>query len=45
MPFNYQVLKANNAGNDKDAVQKFMEAFPKADPDFGPPPNGKNNHQ
>jgi len=43
MPFNYQVLKANNAGNDKDAVQKFMEAFPKADPDFDPPTSGKYN--
>ncbi|HPW11770.1 peptidoglycan-binding domain-containing protein [Thermomonas sp.] len=41
MPFNYQVLKANNAGNDKDAVKKFMEAFPVVDPDFDPPNSGK----
>ena len=25
MPFNYQVLKANNAGNDKDAVWVVFE--------------------
>jgi len=37
MPFNYQVLKANTAGNDKDAVKKFLEKYPKVDPDFDPP--------
>lgn len=37
MPFNYQVLKANNAANDKDAVKKFFEVFPKVDPDFDAP--------
>lgn len=41
MPFNYQVLKANNAGNDKDAVKKFLEEFPKVDPNFDPPGSPK----
>lgn len=43
MPFDYQVLQANNAGNDKDAVKKFMDEFPKVDPDFGAPTSGKYN--
>lgn len=37
MPFNYQLLKANSSGNDKDAVKKFLEEYPKVDPDFDPP--------
>ena len=36
MPFDYQVLKQNSATNDKDAVKKFFEVFPKLDPDFAP---------
>lgn len=41
MSFNYQVLKANSADNHKDAVKKFLEVFPKVDPDFDPPGTAK----
>ena len=45
MPFDYQVLKANNAGNDKDAVNKFLDEFPKVDPDFDAPNSRKYNSE